>query len=309
VTEFALPAIYVLFVWWFSTGAVLYLNNLPQYTYKWSFLGVSAVLGGSVYGLYVTSHSDTILSAYLSFTFGILAWAWTQYTFFTGLITGPRTTPCPSTCKGPRHFVHAIETSMYHEICTALLGVVICFTTMTGKNHIGSWTYTIIWLMHSSAKVNAVLGVRNLNDHFFPEHLRYISAFLKKRSMNMLFPLSISISTVAVAVLWHKAIEMQHDRFELLSFTFYIVILALGIIEHWFLVLPIPAEALWNWSVKASKALTGPEFEEIKIVETGQPAPVRAPAYEKLEVVSGESSSPAQTPAPARVPIVATQDI
>ncbi len=305
MTEFALPATYVLFVWWFSTGAILYLNNLPQYTYKWSFLGVTCVLGGSLYGLYVTSHSDTIASAYWSFTFGLLAWAWTQFTFFAGLITGPRTTACPSTCKGPRHFWHAVETSMYHEISAALLGVAICFTTMTGKNHVGSWTYTIIWLMHSSAKINAVLGVRNLNDHFFPDHLRYLSGFLKKRSMNLLFPVSITVSTVAAAVLWHKAIEIQHDRFELLAYTFYIVILALGILEHWFLVLPIPAEALWNWSVKASKALTGPEFEEIEIAEARHPAPVHVPAYEKLEVISAEPASPA----PARVPVAVTQDI
>ncbi len=283
---YVLPVLFVLFIWWFSTGAVIYLNNLPKYTYKWSFVGATFVLVASIYGLTVTSQSNTLLSAYLSFTFGLLAWAWTQFTFYTGMITGPRTTACPSSCKGSRHFWHAVETSMYHEITAALLGVVICFSTMYGKNHVGSWTYTIIWLMHSSAKINAVLGVRNLNDHFFPEQLRYLSSFLKKRPMNLLFPVSITVSTVAIAVLVHKAIEIKNDPFELLAFTFYIVILALGLVEHWFLVLPIPAEALWNWSVKARKVLTGPEHEEL-------PADGR------------EDSKPA----PARVPVVAGQDI
>jgi putative photosynthetic complex assembly protein 2 len=274
-----LPVLFVLFVWWFSTGAVIYLNNLPKHTYKWSFLGATFVLVGSIYGLTVTSQSDSILSAYLSFTFGLLAWAWTQFTFYTGMITGPRTTACPSSCKGSRHFWHAVETSMYHEITAALLGVVICFSTMTGKNHVGSWTYTIIWLMHSSAKINAVLGVRNLNDHFFPEQLRYLSSFLKRRPMNLLFPVSITVSTVAIAVLLHKAMSIENDPFELLAFTFYIVILALGRLEHWFLVLPIPAEALWNWSVKARKALSGPEHEELPdTLEAPQPAPTRVPA-------------------------------
>ena len=283
---YVLPVLFVLFIWWFSTGAVIYLNNLPKYTYKWSFLGVTFVLVASIYGLTVTSQSDTLLSAYLSFTFGLLAWAWTQFTFYTGMITGPRTTACPSSCKGSRHFWHAVETSMYHEITAALLGVVICFSTMYGKNHVGSWTYTIIWLMHSSAKINAVLGVRNLNDHFFPEQLRYLSSFLKRRPMNLLFPVSITVSTVAIAVLVHKAMEIQNDPFELLAFTFYIVILALGLLEHWFLVLPIPAEALWNWSVKARKALTGPEHEELLADTREEPEP-----------------------APARVPVVAGQDI
>ena len=276
---YVLPVLFVLFVWWFSTGAVIYLNNLPKHTYKWSFLGATFVLVGSIYGLTVTSQSDSILSAYLSFTFGLLAWAWTQFTFYTGMITGPRTTACPSSCKGSRHFWHAVETSMYHEITAALLGVVICFSTMTGKNHVGSWTYTIIWLMHSSAKINAVLGVRNLNDHFFPEQLRYLSSFLKRRPMNLLFPVSITVSTVAIAVLLHKAMSIENDPFELLAFTFYIVILALGLLEHWFLVLPIPAEALWNWSVKARKVLSGPEHEELPdTLEAPQPAPTRVPA-------------------------------
>ncbi len=283
---YGLPVLFVLFIWWFSTGAVIYLNNLPKSTYRWSFLGATFVLVASIYGLAVTSQSDSVLSAYLSFTFGLLAWAWTQFTFYTGMITGPRTTACPPCCKGSRHFWHAVETSMYHEITAALLGVVICFSTMYGKNHVGSWTYTIIWLMHSSAKINAVLGVRNLNDHFFPEQLRYLSSFLKRRPMNLLFPVSITVSTVAIAVLVHKAMSIRDDPFELLAFTFYIVILALGILEHWFLVLPIPAEALWNWSVNARKALTGPETEELQpIAHEASPAPA------------------------ARVPAVAAQDI
>ena len=270
---YVLPVLFVLFIWWFSTGAVLYLNNLPKYTYKWSLIGVTTVLLASIYGLAVTSRSDSLISAYLSFTFGLLAWAWTQFTFYTGMITGPRTTPCPASCTGSKHFFHAVETSMYHEITAALLGVVICFSTMGGNNHVGSWTYTIIWLMHSSAKINAVLGVRNLNDHFFPEHLRYLSSFLKKRPMNLLFPFSITISTVAISILFYKAIEIEKTPFETLAFTFYIVILALGILEHWFLVLPIPAEALWNWSVKARKALTGPE----QLEDDEEPQTARVP--------------------------------
>jgi putative photosynthetic complex assembly protein 2 len=170
---------------------------------------------------------------------------------------------------------------MYHEIFAALLGVVVCFSTLNGQNHVGSWTYTIIWLMHSSAKINAVLGVRNLNDHFFPEQLRYLSSFIKKRPMNLLFPVSITVSTVAVAVLVNKAIMAENNSFELLAYTFYIVILALGILEHWFMMLPLPSEALWNWAVKAKKALSGAEHEEVlpdALAATHQPARARIPA-------------------------------
>ena len=170
---------------------------------------------------------------------------------------------------------------MYHEITAALLGVVICFSTMNGQNHVGSWTYTIIWLMHTSAKLNAVLGARNLNEHFFPDQLRYLSSFLKKRPMNLLFPVSITVSTIAIAVLVNKAMMVENDSFELLAFTFYIVILAAGVLEHWFMMLPLPSEALWNWAVKAKKALSGPEREEmlpVAVEATNQPARTRVSA-------------------------------
>jgi putative photosynthetic complex assembly protein 2 len=283
MSVFIPPVLFVLFVWWFSTGVVLYLNNLPKHTYKWSLLGATVVLVGSIYGLTVTSQSDTLVSAYLSFTFGLLAWAWTQFTFYTGMITGPRTTPCPSSCAGPRHFWHAVETSMYHEIFAALLGIVICFSTMNGQNHVGSWTYTIIWLMHTSAKLNAVLGARNLNEHFFPEQLRYLSSFITKRPMNLLFPISVTVATVAVSILMNKAMSAENDSFDMLALTFYITILALGILEHWFMMLPLPSEALWNWAVKAKEVLSG---REDSLSDT--PAATQQPARARAPVVAGQ---------------------
>jgi len=39
VLESAAPALFSAFVWWFSTGIVLYLDGLPQRTFRWSLLG------------------------------------------------------------------------------------------------------------------------------------------------------------------------------------------------------------------------------------------------------------------------------
>lgn len=284
--SFGLPALFVLFLWWFSTGAVIYLNNLPRRTYRWSILGASVVLVLSLCGLFVTSRSDSVASAYLSFTFGLLAWAWTQLTFYTGVITGPRKTACPAGCGGARHFWHAVETSQYHELAAAGLGAAVCLATVTGSNHVGAWTYTIIWLMHLSAKLNAVLGVRNLNEHFFPDHLRYLGGFLKQRPMNLLFPVSITVSTAITALLAQKALSGEASPFDTLALTFYVVILSLGILEHWFLVLPIPAEALWNWSVKARTALS--QADTSKGHSTNPEAVETSATRPRLRVVGGQ---------------------
>ncbi len=256
MNTFWLPACFVLFLWWFSTGAVIYLNNLPRHTYRWSVLAATAVLAASLVGLYLAKHSTSAAAAYVSFACGLLAWAWTQLTFYTGFITGPRKTGCPPSCTGPRHFWHAVETCLHHELAAAGIGLVACMVTLGGTNHVGASTYTIIWLMHTSAKLNAVFGVRNLNEHFFPDHLRYLGAFLKQRPMNLFFPVSITVSTAVVAVFAQEALSGQVTAFQALALKFYIVILALGILEHWFLVLPIPADALWNWGLKARTALS-----------------------------------------------------
>ena len=43
--EYGLPVLYALFVWWFSTGVIIYLDGLPVRTFRWSMLGATATLG------------------------------------------------------------------------------------------------------------------------------------------------------------------------------------------------------------------------------------------------------------------------
>jgi putative photosynthetic complex assembly protein 2 len=71
--EYGLPALYALFVWWFSTGVVIYLDGLPQRTFRWSMLGATALLGLSLYGLARSGADTSIGGAYLAFTCGLLA--------------------------------------------------------------------------------------------------------------------------------------------------------------------------------------------------------------------------------------------
>ena len=50
--------------------------------------------------------------------------------------------------------------------------------------------------MRESAKLNLFLGVRNLSEEFLPAHLAYLQSYFRRRSMNMLFPFSVTVSTV-----------------------------------------------------------------------------------------------------------------
>lgn len=253
MTEYVYPALFALFVWWFSTGVIIYLDGLPQKTFKWSMLGATIVLGVCLWGLADTANDTTVMGAYLAFTYGLLAWGWQEISFYMGYVTGTRSEPCPEGCAGWNHFGHAIQTSLWHELAIIVAAVLVVAITQDGANQIGMWTFMVLWWMHQSAKLNVFLGVRNLNEEFLPEHLTFLKSYLTKKPMNLLFPISVTVSTVITVMLAQKAFAADASSFEAAGYTFLTVLMALAILEHWFLVLPMPSAALWHWGLASRK--------------------------------------------------------
>ena len=251
---YALPAVYALFIWWFSTGVIMYLDGLPQKTFKWSILGATVLMVFSLLGVYASRNDASVAGAYCAFSCGLLAWGWQEISFYMGYVTGTRKQPCPEGCSGWKHFGHAIQTSLWHELAIIAMGIVIVALTWGSKNQIGMWTFMVLWWMHQSAKLNVFLGVRNLNEEFLPEHLQFLKSFLTKKPMNLLFPLSITISTVILVKLVQAAVQAHGSRFDAAGFCFLAMLMGLAIVEHWLLMLPLPAAALWGWSLKSRKA-------------------------------------------------------
>jgi len=127
-------------------------------------------------------------------------------------------------------------------------------------NQIGLWTFVVLWWMHQSAKLNVFLGVRNVTEEFVPEHLTFLRSFLTKRnSMNLLFPVSVTVSTVVCVYLVDAAVAPGASTFEAAGNSFLATLMALAILEHWFLMLPLPAQKLWSWGLKSRPA--GQPFE------------------------------------------------
>jgi len=259
---YAVPILFVLFTWWFSTGAVIYMNNLPPRTFRWTVPAATALMPICLASIHELRIFTTPSAAYWGFTYGLIAWAWTQLTFYTGIITGPRQQPCEHDCGGGlRHFWHTIETCLYHELLAIGVGVAIFAASYGGGNWCGAWTYAILWVMHSSAKINAVLGVRNLNEEFFPSHLKYLRSFLRERPMNALFPFSVTGGTIATVILFQNAAHAA-SPFDFINAIFLGTMMALAVIEHWLLILPIPAATLWAWGLSAKEKGNGAKSKE-----------------------------------------------
>jgi putative photosynthetic complex assembly protein 2 len=248
---YALPVCYTMFVWWFSTGVILYLDGLPRRTFKWTMLASTALLLAALLGLYVTCNDTRVAGAYLAFTCALAVWAWQEVAFLLGYVTGPRREPCPPDARGWSRTGYAVQAVLHHEVALLVLGLLVAFATWDGPNQTGFWTYMVLWISRQSAKFNVFLGVRNLNETFLPIHLKYLQTYFTRKAMNPLFPVSVVVGTIVTWMLWQRALAPAISPFEVAQATFIATLLALAVLEHWFLVLPLPSEALWSWGLRS----------------------------------------------------------
>lgn len=249
MSEFALPAGYAVLVWWFTTGIILFLDGLPSETFRWSMVGATVVLAASGYALRVSSLDVSVAGVYAAFTAAILAWGWLEMSFLMGFITGPRRHACPEHCSGWRHFRHASEAILYNEIAIGVGAAGVIFATWNGPNRVARWTFLILWAMRVSAKLNLFFGIPNLGDNFLPAHLQYLKGFFRKRAMNPLFPWSVTLATLMTVWLARRYLAAQ-DAVDGTAYALLTSLLALAVLEHWFMVIPVPSEKLWNWAFK-----------------------------------------------------------
>ena len=243
------PALFAVIAWWFTTGVILLLDGLPRRTFPWSMAGATLILLAAGYIVPINAGDLTVRGAYIGFSCAILIWGWLEMSFLMGFITGPRKHGCTARCSGWRRFVHATQAIAYNEIATLIGAAALFLATRQGANHLAFSTYLILWAMRISAKLNLFLGVPNLGEKFLPPHLQYLKGFFRKRPMNFLFPVSISGSTIAAALLLQSYLK-NAGTYQAVSFALLFSLLTLAILEHWFMVIPLPSEKLWLWALK-----------------------------------------------------------
>ena len=241
------PVLYALFVWWFSTGLIIWLDNLHPRTFRWSMGVGTALFGVALWQLAVSSADGSVWGAYAAFTWAVLAWGWQEMGFFMGYVTGPRRAGSPPGASEWRRFVHGVNACLYHELAIIATAAVVVWSTWDAPNQVGTWTFLVLWGMRASAKLNFFLGVLNLGEEFIPAHLGYLRSYLRRRPMNALFPLSVTVGTVLIVVLWQRAAAPGLSEAEVAGLTFVVAMLTLAVIEHWVLILPIPFAKLWSW--------------------------------------------------------------
>ncbi|MFN3867436.1 MAG: putative photosynthetic complex assembly protein PuhE [Hyphomicrobiaceae bacterium] len=254
MTDSVLSALYALILWWLTTGLILYAIRRLSLSRSTIMLAATAVSLAGFAGIAWSSNEATPLAAGVAFTSALLVWTWHEVSFLTGLVTGPRTTPAPApTTAGslaPRAPLRgAIETLLYHELAIVVSLAAVVFMTIGGVNWFGLLTFAILWVMRLSAKLNLYLGVPNLGEAFLPPRLAYLETYFCRRPMNFLFPVSVTAATAATLLLASYAVDPQATSFETVGYALSAALLALAVVEHWFMVLPFQATALWTWGL------------------------------------------------------------
>lgn len=248
MTAHVLPAIFALFLWWFGTGAILFLDRLPRSTFRWSMLGATLFLAAGLFALHATADDGSVAGAYIAFTATILVWAWNEMGFLSGWVTGPRTTPSPAGTPFWERTGHAVSAILYHEIALLVSGAAVALATLPGTNRIGLLTFAVLWTMRLSAKINLYLGVPNSGEEFLPDHLRYLASWFTRGRVNPFFPGLLILAVAALVLVAWLALHPGATPGEAAGFSLVAALLALAVIEHLMLVLPIPAAALWQWA-------------------------------------------------------------
>ena len=242
-----LPILFAVFLWWFSTGAVLLADRMKRISSSNALLAASLLSVAAIAALLMTRDDATAAGAYVGFTAGLVLWGWHEVSFLSGVITGPRRGDCPTPARGWRRFIYAAQTLIHHEIAIAITVLALGIFFLGSANPIGFWTFTILWIMRLSAKMNIFFGVPNVTEEFLPARLTYLKTYFRKAPMNTFFPVSITLGTALTFWLFHGALLPEATPYETASYALLATLAGLAIVEHWFLVLPLRDAALWRW--------------------------------------------------------------
>lgn len=253
----AAPVVGALALWWLSTGVVLRAGGLPRRATRPVLLAATLVLALALACIWATRDRG-IGEVYLGFTGAVLAWGWIEVGFLTGALTGPQRAPCPPGLTGSRRLARAVGVVLYHDLAI-LAGAVLVAALAGGAGTTAGGTFLILAVMRLSAQLNLFLGVPNRAEDMLPGHLGYVATYFRDRPMNPLLPVSVTAGTALAATFALAAGAPEATDAEVARATLLATLLGLGVLEHWFLVLPVPVAALWRGADKGGAERLAPD--------------------------------------------------
>ncbi len=255
-----IASLIAIFVWWFSTGAILVAVRRADRLgkHKVTVFAALPLLALGIWAVLASLGDATVFGAYIGFAGALAIWGWIELAFLAGVITGPMQDECPPGFSGRNRFFRAFQTVAYHELALVmgLWGLVIA--SDGAANRIALATYLVLFLARISAKLNLFYGVPRINTEFVPDKLSHLKSYFRRGPVTLAFPAAITLLTALLAVcaerLWTAGSDVTVVGFALLT-----AMAALALLEHWLMVVPLPDAKLWRWMLPAQKTMTKEE--------------------------------------------------
>lgn len=296
MASYIVPPIFAAFVWWFSTGAVLLLVGRSGRFDRFRPVSAVCLVAAALPCLVLSADDTTVGAAYLAFTATILLWAAQEIAFLAGWVTGPHPRQCPAGVRGWKRLGPALLAILYHEITLLVCGAVVLALTRSGPNQVALWTFAALWVLRQSAKINLFLGVPVTNDELMPDAVRFLKTYFVRKPVGAFFPTSVTLATAVLVIMVQRIVEVAVTPSEVVSLTLVSTLFALGLVEHWFMLLPLPAMTLWGWGMRSGFPPEDTAMEQGPTIKNVRALPLRCVTAQASEPGANVSAAPAAQP-------------
>lgn len=256
MTDAWIAGIIALFMWWFATGILLwrvrYADNAGGDAHFRSVIYGLPMLFAGIVGLHLSLTDTSVTGVYCAFLSALGIWGWIELAFLSGAITGPNIRPCPPNTPLLDRFQRAVGTIAYHEALLIAALVLIGYASYNMPNHFSFLTFAVLFFARLSAKLNLFLGVPRINVEFLPRPLAHLASHFRYAKMNSFFPIAVTALTFAAGCWMERAISADTQPRQI-GFILLAALTLLALLEHWFMVLPLPDQHLWRWMMPAQK--------------------------------------------------------
>lgn len=245
-----LPALFTIFLWWFTTGLVMIVYGRSRRFIRLFFAGMTLAAAGALWSVWLTRSSTTTAAVYTALLCGVVLWGWQVASYYLDFVTGRQHAQARLPQTVGQRFWAALDTSVYHELAIIAVFVVLLIGVWDSGNRWALYIYTALWLMHSSAKLNVFFGVRNFRIDFLPPHLHHLKALVGKSDSNWLLLFTVTVAPSVALVLYYRGITPGATADVTVGSVVLATMILLGVLEHVLLVLPVP-QVIWGWGLRA----------------------------------------------------------
>ena len=241
--------------WWLSTGLVLAMVHRSERG-GWRpapVMALTTLVGAAGVALMLEGGATpTPVGSYTGFLGALLVWAWHEVAFLTGVLTGRRVA-CPPGLSGMARFIAAWRAVRDHELAILATGIGLWLLLADAPNRFGLAAFGLLWGMRISAKLLIFLGAPHAVSDLMPRGIAHLKSYFNTGRLTPVFPVLLAIAGGLFLVLVlgaSRAVQDDSTVGHILLATF----MALAIIEHLILVVPISDTALWRWALPKSRS-------------------------------------------------------